>query len=71
MVSVQKNTGISFSWKDFPDPPQNADEQSKYVRDKCQLQIRFSPQMAVRVYDEFDADEILRNEDGTFLVTTK
>jgi predicted DNA-binding transcriptional regulator YafY len=27
--------------------------------------------MAVHVYDEYDADEMVRNEDGTFLVTTE
>lgn len=70
MVSVQ-NSGISFSWKDFPDPPQSIEEQNPPAHNKSQIQIGFSPQMAVHVYDEFDADEIVRNEDGTLLVTTE
>ncbi len=33
------------------------------------LQLRFSPKAAYRLYDEFDEKDIARNEDGSFAVT--
>ena len=48
----------SFERRSFPDRPDDSGE------DYPLIVLRFSKEMAYRVYDEFDADQIERQEDG-------
>jgi len=61
-----KSTGKEFSGQEFIPPPiDNADVVAKLIH----LELQFSAETAYRIYDEFDATEIKKNKDGTFMVT--
>ena len=45
------------------------DSQSTSAHDLCTMQLRVSPKMAFRVYDEFLPDDVLTDDDGNLLVT--
>ncbi len=60
-------TPVSFSEKDFEELPESDQEQEtqKWI-DIC---LKISAQGAYRVYDEFDENDITKNQDGSFIVT--
>jgi len=61
-----KNTDKEFIGQGFMPPPiDNTDVAIKLTH----LELQFPIKMAYRVYDEFDATEIKKNKDGTFMVT--
>lgn len=61
-------TDVHFS-EDFSDaPPIEAEAPPGFC---TTLKLRFSPELAFRVYDEFDRNSIQKQLDGSFLVTVK
>ena len=60
-----KNMGKEFIGQEFMPPSiDNADVVAKLIH----LELHFSAEMAYRIYDEFDAMEIKKNRDGTFMI---
>jgi predicted DNA-binding transcriptional regulator YafY len=55
----------TFDGKAFQIPEIEPDDQPTCLID---VKLRFSPQAAYRVYDEFDEQDIIKNEDGTYTV---
>ena len=60
-------TPVSFSEKDFEELPESDQEQKtqKWI-DVC---LKISAQGAYRVYDEFNENDITKNQDGSFTVS--
>lgn len=51
-------------------PPSFCNDLSdKYIPKMVTLKLHFSPYIAYRIYDEFDENHIIKNQDGSFSVT--
>ncbi len=48
----------------------SVDEKEQNSQKWINVQLQIAPQGAYRVFDEFDENEITRNQDGSFMVTT-
>ncbi|MDF2942242.1 MAG: transcriptional regulator, HTH-type [Herbinix sp.] len=46
------------------------DTQAKIPQNWINIQIKFTDQMAYRIYDEYNENEIIKNKDGSFSVST-
>ena len=52
------------------DMPEEKKEQKGYEPEIVHLELEIAKEMAYRVYDEFDSDEITVTEEGNFIVKT-
>lgn len=52
------------------DMPEEKKEQKEYEPEIVHLELEIAKEMAYRVYDEFDSDEITVTEEGNFIVKT-
>lgn len=66
MLSVAASPD-SFADKEFVPPP--IESVNLTSSDLVNLELCFAPYAAYRVYDEFDAKDVVKNEDGSFTVT--
>ncbi len=63
---LEMETGEGF--RTLPSPPPPIDGNTAPEHPPLHLRLRFSPAMAYRVYDEFDAGCVAREEDGSLRV---
>lgn len=63
-MSSIENLEISFAHREFSPPPIDGPEGDKFT--SVHLKLKFSCKAAYRVYDEFDPENIVRNDDGSF-----
>jgi len=61
-------TDKNFSERDLLSLPENSD--SKHECPDTTLKLRIYPEMTYRVYDEFDEEDIEKQPDGSFIVST-
>ncbi|QGQ99512.1 YafY family transcriptional regulator [Paenibacillus psychroresistens] len=61
-------TGEIYIQRSLDEQP--GDSPENQFGDRLDLQLRISSEGAFRVYDEFDENDIVKNEDGSFTITT-
>jgi predicted DNA-binding transcriptional regulator YafY len=59
----------SFAGRDYMAPPIESTDSAPPAL--VQIELRFAPHVAYRVYDEFDTQYITKNDDGSFTVNTE
>ncbi len=61
-----KATNEVFKRRDYTE--KNTSDETENIRPLTRLKLKFYPQALYRLYDDFDDEMIVKNDDGTFTV---